>query len=966
VKGVDALIASVLILIISITAIFLALQLGGQSTQRTKEVLLMQEGKNTLSSIDNAIKNVLTEGEGSVRVLRFSISGGNYKIDNATNSVTFSMDSKSQIIAEGVSKIEDGINFTGETGTVYLNLSYDIIKIIGAEEFGRGYHTLTIRNNGYNSTTQEQMIYISSVPLAPPTVLTFTDQYNQTQTLNITGKNTTSPINLNDFGINTYNITESLESGGQHNYSQNNTTNITGINTTSADYTNSLDGANYNVTSSFGQTVGTFINNYNQSQTIVVVGANSTSPSNLNMVDGQTYNVAEAIVTSETIALYNWTSPNQQVGTQRFTNTTSPTSNTYNTGWVNGTATYVVAGSAWTNPTNVYTANNIYAQQNANRVNVLGLNITNSIPSGATILGIGIATRANASSASGTNQIYFEVSNDTGTTWSKTSTTTGDMGTTNTYRYYGSTSNLWGLTWNGVNGANNLRISANGSDSSTSYYVRLDWLAANVTYGNYTPVKEQNSSWTSPYSGIDGSNCQNVDKVGAIITISSYNPSASNTTYDNNNRPDIEVGFYNGATYVNGTYCNINKTMGNNLLNTTVWNCMVNITNSDILNAWKYSTNRSVIIRGIWLDAYSSTIYDEVNVTGIYGYVDGWNNTPATYRSEVEHNATGISWSGTLNSINVSLNFSTNVSSTFNFTIYNFNLGSWNYTVCQSGTASAGNWYNWWCNITSNPTYYNSSDGKIRIRLNETGHSGLAVIREDYVQYYVTNTISTTYANVSVEHNSSTISEDPLLITKINVTTVLKTNVSSGIIFNLYIYNFSSDSWFPCFQSSINNSYSKMECVITNNSPYYISNGKIIIRLNSSVDVSHQMMEDYLIYQTTLPSMYRMEVEHNATGISWSGTLNSINVSLNFSTNVSSTFNFTIYNFNSGVWNYAVCQSGTASAGNWYNWWCNITSNPTYYNSSSGVIRVRLNETSHQSLAEVKEDYVQYYVTYAQ
>jgi hypothetical protein len=355
-----------------------------------------------------------------------------------------------------------------------------------------------------------------------------------------------------------------------------------------------------------------------------------------------------------------------------------------------------------------------------------------------------------------------------------------------------------------------------------------------------------------------------------------------------------------------------------------------------------------------------------VNVTGIYGYVDGWNNTPATYRSEVEHNATGISWSGTLNSINVSLNFSTNVSSTFNFIIYNFNSGVWDYTACQSGTASAGNWYNWWCNITSNPTYYNSSDGKIRIRLNETGHSGLAVIREDYVQYYVTNTISTTYANVSVEHNSSTISEDSLLITKINVTTVLKTNVSSGIIFNLYIYNFSSNSWFPCFQSSINNSYSKMECVITNNSPYYISNGKIIIRLNSSVDVSHQMMEDYLVYQTTLPSMYRMEVEHNATGISWSGNLNNINISLNFSTNVTSNFNFIIYNFNSGVWDYTACQSGTASAGNWYNWWCNITSNPTYYNSSDGVIRVRLNETSHQSLAEVKEDYVQYYVTYAQ
>jgi hypothetical protein len=154
----------------------------------------------------------------------------------------------------------------------------------------------------------------------------------------------------------------------------------------------------------------------------------------------------------------------------------------YSTGWINGTAVYTVAGSAWTNPTNVYSPNNAYARQNENRVNVLGLNLSTGVPNGATILGIGIATRANASSSYGTNQIYFEVSNDSGMTWSRTGTTTGDMDTTNTYRYYGSASNLWGLSWNSGSGVQNLRISANGSDSSTSYYTRLDWLAANVTY----------------------------------------------------------------------------------------------------------------------------------------------------------------------------------------------------------------------------------------------------------------------------------------------------------------------------------------------------------------------------------------------------------------------------------------------------------------------------------------------------
>jgi hypothetical protein len=163
-KGVDALIASVLIIIISITAIFIALQLGNPSTEKAKEVLLMQEGKNNLITIDNSIKNVLAEGEGSTRALRLAISGGYYTIDNVTNSILFSMESRAQIVGEGVSKIEDGINITGTTRMVYLSLNYSNIQVAGKGEIGRGTRTITVRNDGYNSTSQKQIIYISPTP----------------------------------------------------------------------------------------------------------------------------------------------------------------------------------------------------------------------------------------------------------------------------------------------------------------------------------------------------------------------------------------------------------------------------------------------------------------------------------------------------------------------------------------------------------------------------------------------------------------------------------------------------------------------------------------------------------------------------------------------------------------------------------------------------------------------------------
>ena len=163
-KGVDALIASVLIIAISITAIFIALQLGNPSTERAKEILLMQEGKNNLITIDNAVKNVLTEGEGSTRALRLTVSGGQYTIDNSTNSVLFSMETRAQIVGDGVSKIEDEINITGDTRMVYLRLQYNNIQVTGKGEIDRGTRTITVRNDGYNSTSQKQIIYISPTP----------------------------------------------------------------------------------------------------------------------------------------------------------------------------------------------------------------------------------------------------------------------------------------------------------------------------------------------------------------------------------------------------------------------------------------------------------------------------------------------------------------------------------------------------------------------------------------------------------------------------------------------------------------------------------------------------------------------------------------------------------------------------------------------------------------------------------
>ena len=122
-KGVDALIATVFIIMISIVGIAIVLESSQPSVGRTQEIGLLKEGKSILTQIDNAVRDVAQEGEGSTRVLRLSVSDGSYFIDIDKNAVIFSMDSRSQIIGTGISKTEENVNMFGGLNMIFLNIS---------------------------------------------------------------------------------------------------------------------------------------------------------------------------------------------------------------------------------------------------------------------------------------------------------------------------------------------------------------------------------------------------------------------------------------------------------------------------------------------------------------------------------------------------------------------------------------------------------------------------------------------------------------------------------------------------------------------------------------------------------------------------------------------------------------------------------------------------------------------------
>jgi hypothetical protein len=114
-----------------------------------------------LDQTEDAINSVVSEGEGSTRVLRLSISGGDYSVSSANDTVTFTMESKSQLVGDGVTRNEDELEITGQRQLVIMKVSYPELDIISDYSFGAGYRTIVIRNEGYDQPSGKQRISVS-------------------------------------------------------------------------------------------------------------------------------------------------------------------------------------------------------------------------------------------------------------------------------------------------------------------------------------------------------------------------------------------------------------------------------------------------------------------------------------------------------------------------------------------------------------------------------------------------------------------------------------------------------------------------------------------------------------------------------------------------------------------------------------------------------------------------------------
>jgi len=147
-KGVDTLVAFILVIVISVAALTIALNIGNPTIERSKEILILNEGKSNLKIIDSTIGQVLQEGDGSSRRLSITVTGGTYYI--SSSSIEFKMDTKYQIVNETLNGlpyyvVEDGISVEASRGKIYLYVDY-LFNFVNNARFERGANSILISN----------------------------------------------------------------------------------------------------------------------------------------------------------------------------------------------------------------------------------------------------------------------------------------------------------------------------------------------------------------------------------------------------------------------------------------------------------------------------------------------------------------------------------------------------------------------------------------------------------------------------------------------------------------------------------------------------------------------------------------------------------------------------------------------------------------------------------------------------
>ncbi|MGC9310092.1 MAG: DUF2341 domain-containing protein [Candidatus Aenigmatarchaeota archaeon] len=178
-----------------------------------------------------------------------------------------------------------------------------------------------------------------------------------------------------------------------------------------------------------------------------------------------------------------------------------------------------------------------------------------------------------------------------------------------------------------------IRFQCDASSNIDDVYI--DEVNVSASTGEFPDV-DNNTGYTS-YNVSGGGTIGNITVVMATVYISGYGSSGS--LQRDNALPDMELEFYNGSGWVSAGYMKIDG----------AGNASVSSVDSSVISSWESEANRQIRIRAVNVDYYNSTVYDEINWTGVWVNIyngssvvnTGDTNVSGYFIMTVETNITG-------------------------------------------------------------------------------------------------------------------------------------------------------------------------------------------------------------------------------------------------------------------------------------------------------------------------------------
>jgi len=147
-KGISPFIAYALVILLAVSAVSLVLILGLPVIQRSRESITFDIALNNMQQLDSTIREVASEGLGSLRAIQLSVTGGKYFVTNGTNKLVYAYETSQNLIANATNTTRGNIRIEAGQKNGNLTLQYSKINITGSFSVESGNYKICIENAG--------------------------------------------------------------------------------------------------------------------------------------------------------------------------------------------------------------------------------------------------------------------------------------------------------------------------------------------------------------------------------------------------------------------------------------------------------------------------------------------------------------------------------------------------------------------------------------------------------------------------------------------------------------------------------------------------------------------------------------------------------------------------------------------------------------------------------------------------